>query len=66
MAVKVSDDKSVLAIPIDQLLVNGYSWSHGVVASPEDDEKNINASAIFSPEQKLKVMHQCKHLGKYC
>lgn len=65
MAVKVSDDKSVLAIPVDQLLVNGYSWSHGVIASPEDDEKNINAQAIFSSEQKDSILKQCKRLGEF-
>ncbi len=64
MAVKVSDDKSVLSMPVDNFLVNGYSWSHGAVARPEDDEQNIRAEKVFPPEQKTAILAQSRELGE--
>mmetsp|Transcript_21091 Transcript_21091/g.30478 ORF Transcript_21091/g.30478 Transcript_21091/m.30478 type:complete len:673 (+) Transcript_21091:66-2084(+) len=63
--IKTDGDSSLLMKPEEFVVVNGYSWRHGEIARPEDDDKNLRFVAQLDEETKRVVREKCAKSGLY-
>ena len=61
--IKTDGDSSLLMKPEEFVVVNGYSWRHGEIARPEDDDKNLRFVAQLDEETKRVVREKCAKSG---